>query len=138
MGGHRKANIKSGKKSRTRGDKHQVKKGGRKSIGKVQRKKGPRVTILGRGDDLQKQEYKVLYALHKRKAYEKGRAMNLDTILRNQKLEKRKWIDFIEHFREMLNERSWGEIYSERRTNMIFLFIEKREEIEFYLREQEP
>jgi len=141
-GGHQKNNPRLGRKSRMRGDKQREKKAGRKRLSKEYRRKGARETplekeeiVIGDFDDV---EYKILYALNKKKAYGNDSA-DVIKIIRARQVPPRKIDEVLSSFERKLLIREWGRIYKgEDGKTYVSLNIDKKEIIEQYIEVNRP
>jgi len=69
------------------------------------------LTKTSKTDDFNIDEIKILYALDKGSNYGENRSRDLQRLVMNRKISKKKMPEFIKIFKEKLHERDWSCVY---------------------------
>ena len=140
-GSHKGANPHRYEKGPARGDRRREEMGGRKRIGHVYRAKGPSRVGMSRDEieEFDDTEYKILFALDKRKAYGYSRSCDLDLLMDIQRIPESEKGAFVSILERKLKDRDWGKIYvPSNKKRYIYLNDELSDQIGLYLLTREP
>ena len=141
-GGHRKANLKAGRKGPLRGDKRREEVAGRKRIASAPREEATSPIPLKEQqtfEELLPRERNVLYTLAKRRVVGDNRPQELEALLRVQRVTDEEMEDFISEFTRKMDARGWLTFYTGGDgKDYVYINVEAWSIVQTYLKTSEP